>query len=512
MTAPTFRPIDAGAYDDDTALSAEHGRRLVRDTLAGLNQRPMHAANPFQRYAGDGTELQTLWRWCINWGYIGPFTVFSPRAGTVRLLLGLRTNGGAGAVRLYAGTSRDFPSESQMNADTDGGTVGEQAYYRLTTSSADIALVVPVVPGRNVIWLAIRCEEDTTRTRETFTGSALASVSTFGQPIVNVNATDDDPVGMFVETALSSGQHSSGAFSSFTVAALSGSEIPIVFEPSLDEWVTQFVTPAAIRYAEVGWTTALYIDSVSIDGTGSLTLEDRQFGPAFRYDQFLSAAFAGQAVQEAMTAHTARLPIVAFGDGLIGSNATAAQNSLFQRLRRAALASPTGSPNVFETVCTVSLGAAAATPAIDWQEVMPGRSHRFDVYTSVLVVLTTPGITPPAEIEYRARIVDAAGTALATGDVVTLVQSTINSASTPAGVQGVFTGRSTTGTGTLYGLEGMSVRSDIGVFIPITLSVEPTGNLDVAAVQRLEIQVRAVDPALSAFLIITPPCVQMADL
>jgi hypothetical protein len=198
---------------------------------------------------------------------------------------------------------------------------------------------------------------------------------------------------------------------------------------------------------------------------------------------------------------------VAFGDGLIGSNATAAQDSLFQRLRRAALSSST-----FQTVATVGLGVAAATPAIDWQEVMPGRSHRFDVYTSVLVVLTTPGITPPAEIEYRARIVDAAGTALATGDVVTLAQNTLNSASTPAGVQGFWTGQSTFGVGTLYGLEGMSVRNDIGVFIPITLSVEPTGNLDVAAVQRLEIQVRAVDPALSAFMIITPPCVQMADL
>jgi hypothetical protein len=515
MTAPTFRPIDAGAYDDDTALSAEHGRRLVRDTLAGLNQRPMHAANPFQRYAGDGTELQTLWRWCINWGYIGPFTVFSPRAGTVRLLLGLRTNGGSGAVRLYAGTARDFPGEAEMNADTNGGTVGEQAYYRLTTSSADVALVVPVVPGRNVIWLAIRCEEDTTRTRETFTGPNLAR-SFSGRPSINVEPVDDDPIGMFAEVSVDSFEHSVGSFSQFTVPDLTSPsefvEVPVVFEPSLDEWVTRFVSPNAVGYVEIGWTTALYIDSVSIDGTGSLTLEDRAFGPAFRYDQFLSAAFAGQAVQEAMTAHTARLPIVAFGDGLIGSNATAAQNNSFRILRRAALASPTGSPNVFETVCTVSLGAAAATPAIDWQEVMPGRSHRFDVYTSVLVVLTTPGITPPAEIEYRARIVDAAGTALATGDVVTLVQNTINRASTPAGVQGFWSGSSTAGVGTTYGLEGMSGRGDIGVFIPITLSVEPTGNLDVAAVQRLEIQVRAVDPALSAFLIITPPCVQMADL
>lgn len=510
MTAPTFRPIDGTAYADNTALSAEHGRRLVRDTLAGLNQRPMHAANPFQRYAGDGTELQTLWRWCINWGYIGPFTVFSPRAGTVRLLLGLRTNGGNGAVRLYAGTSRDFPGESQMITDTNSATVGEQAYYRLTTSSADIALVVPVVPGRNVIWLAIRCEEDTTRTRETFTGPNLAR-SFSGRPSIDVEPVDDDPIGMFAEVSGDSSEHSAGSFSQFTVPDLQtgirDSGIPVVFEPSLDEWVTRFSSPNTVGYVEIGWTTALYIDSVSIDGTGSLTLEDRQFGPAFRYRQFLSASFAGQAVQEAMTAHTARLPIVAFGDGLIGSNATAAQDSLFQRLRRAALSSST-----FQTVATVGLGVAAATPAIDWQEVMPGRSHRFDVYTSVLVVLTTPGITPPAEIEYRARIVDAAGTALATGDVVTLAQNTLNSASTPAGVQGFWTGQSTFGVGTLYGLEGMSVRNDIGVFIPITLSVEPTGNLDVAAVQRLEIQVRAVDPALSAFMIITPPCVQMADL
>jgi hypothetical protein len=373
-----------------------------------------------------------------------------------------------------------------------------------------VALVVPVVPGRNVIWLAIRCEEDTGRTRETFTGPNLAR-SFNDRPSINVEPVDDDPIGMFAEVSGDSLEHSVGSFSQFTVPDLTSPsefvEVPVVFEPSLDEWVTRFVSPNAVRYVEIGWTTALYIDSVSIDGTGSLTLEDRNFGPAFRYDQFLSAAFAGQAVQEAMTAHTARLPIVAFGDGLIGSNATAAQNALFQRLRRAALSSST-----FQTVATVGLGVAAATPAIDWQEVMPGRSHRFDVYTSVLVVLTTPGITPPAEIEYRARIVDAAGTALVTGDVVTLVQSTLNRASTPAGVQGYWSGQSTAGVGTTYGLEGMSGRGDIGAFIPITLPVEPTGNLDMAAVQRLEIQVRAVDPALSAFMIITPPCVQMADL
>lgn len=510
MTDPTFRPIADDAFDFNTALSAEHGRRLVRDTLAGLNQRPMHVANPFQRYKGDGTELQTLWRWCINWGYIGPFTVFSPRAGTIRLLLGLRTNGGTGAVRLYAGTARDFPPEAQMDFATESATVGEQRYYRLTTSIADIALVVPVAPGRNVVWVAIRCEFDNSRTRETFTGLNLAR-SFNDRPSINVQPVDEDPIGMFAEVSGSSTDHANGSFSSFTVADLTSPsefvEVPVVFEPSLDEWVTRFVSPNSVRYVEIGWTTALYIDSISIDGTGALTLEDRNFGPAFRYRQVLSAAFAGQAIQEAMTAHTARLPIVALGDGLIGSNATAAQDALFQRLRRAALSSDS-----WQTVSTVSLGVAAATPAIDWQEIMPGRSYRFDVYTSVLVVLTTPGITPPAEIEYRARIVDSLGAALATGDVVTLTQPSLNRVSTPAGLQGYWTGDSTAGVGTLYGLEGMSVRGDIGVFIPITLSVEPTGNLDDDPVQRLQIQVRAVDPDLSAFLIVTPPCVQMADL
>jgi phage terminase large subunit GpA-like protein len=29
--------------------------------------------------------------------------------------------------------------------------------------------------------------------------------------------------------------------------------------------VTRFVSPDAIGYAEIGWTTALYIDSISID-------------------------------------------------------------------------------------------------------------------------------------------------------------------------------------------------------------------------------------------------------
>ena len=62
-------------------------------------------------------------------------------------------------------------------------------------------------------------------------------------------------------------------------------------------------------YAVIRWVTALYIDSISLDGSQAYTLEDRSFGPAFRYRQFLSASFAGQAVQEATVAHRARLPV-----------------------------------------------------------------------------------------------------------------------------------------------------------------------------------------------------------
>jgi hypothetical protein len=505
MTAPTFRPIDATAFDDLTALSAEHGRRLVRDTLAGLNQRPMQVGQAFRRYAGDATELRTLWRWCINWGYIGPWRVYSPRDGTVRVLLGLRTNGGAGAVRLYVVPDRGRPSESTMTTNTNSATVGEQAYYRLTTSSADIALILPVTRGWNVFSVAIRCEEDTGRTRETFTGVNLSTFDTIAfarqAPSLDVEPVDNDPIGMFAEAAQSSSEHTSGLFDSYTVAAMDGAgEKPILFEPASFAWRVDVVDPDAVRYVEIGWTTALYIDSISIDGTGALTLEDRAFGAAFRYRQTLSATFAGQAVAEAQVAHTARLPMVAIGTDLDGTDTANADE--FPSLRKYAVM--TGSA---VTLATIGLGVAAATPAIDWQELLTGKVYRFEVQFSAILTRVSPIAVAPDPVEFVAVIVDAAGATLATGDVVTQTLPVLTQRDQPAATQALASGEAVASANS-YGAEGMTLRDDLSLFVVVTISVTATGNLDVAAVQRLRIQ--AAGAALN-LMCITPPAVRMVE-
>lgn len=505
MTNPTFRPISDEAFDTGVALSAEHGRRIVRDTLAGLNQRPMQIGSPFRRYSGGGVELQTLWRWSVQWGYIGPWRVYSPRNGTVRVLLGLRTNGGAGAVRLYMVPDRDRPRESDMTADTNGATSGEQAYYRMTTSSADVALVLRVDRGWNAFWLAIRCEEDTGRARETFSGANLAASTGIGlarnAPALTPETVDDDPVGMFAECAQSSTEHGNGLFDTFTVAAIDGGEERVLYEPASLEWRLEVVDTAAVGYVEIGWLTALYIDSLSIDGTGALTLEDRGFGAAFRYRQTLSAAFAGQAIGEAQVAHTARMPMVALGTDL-DTPAAASSTTQFANLRRYALM--TGSA---VTVATVGLGVAAATPDIDWQGLFPGRSYQFQVQFSALMVAAGPVAVAPDSVEFVARIVDASGAAIDTGETVPATLRVLTQRNTAVATQALGSAGSITSANE-YGLEGMTLRDDLDAWQTITLTVTATGNLDTAPVQRLQIQ--ATGTSLNV-LCITPPCVRMVE-
>ena len=514
MTAPTFRPIDGAAYDEDTALSAEHGRRLVRDTLAGYNERCVQSGGAFRRYATDGTEIPTLLRWSVGWAYIGPFVVFVPApVRGVRLLLGTRTNGGAGAVRVYAWVTAADVREPAMDDATDSVPVSEGPGYRVTATDEDFALRVDLQAGDNQVWIAIRCEEDTDRTPETFSGltnpEQVAVFNGASSPQVQgLTIVDNDPVGMVCDLADNSTAYGFGIFASYTVAALDGSEDPVLFEPAVFDWLQIAATGTSpTTYAVIRWVTALYIDSISLDGSQAYTLEDRSFGPAFRYRQFLSASFAGQAVQEATVAHRARLPVAA-AVGQLGYDTATGQGADNASLRRYLLL--TTADQALDTVC---LGVAAATPAIDWQGIYPGRSYVYEVrFWCIAVQATFQPPDAPYQVTFSADIVDASAAVIDAGtEQVTTVQTFFGLSPQPVASQARLAIDAIANVGTNYGAEGMCVRDDTTLWTPVFVTVKASGDLDDNPVQRLVIRARLASAAAGVVLVASHPFVRLVE-
>jgi hypothetical protein len=521
MTAPTFRPIDAGAYDDDTALSAEHGRRLVRDTLAGYNERCVQSGGAFRRYVADGedptvaVEIPTLLRWSIGWAYIGPFVVFVPApVRGVRLLLGTRTNGGAGAVRVYAWVTAADVDEEAMDLATDSVPVSEGPGYRVTATDQDFALTVDLQAGDNQVWIAIRCEEDTDRTPEVFSGLTnprqITIFSGSSAPaVIGLTIVDTDPVGMVCDLAEDSAYYGFGLFDSYTVAALVGSEDPVLFEPSVADWSTSGPSGQVTTYAVIRWVTALYIDSISLDGSQAYTLEDRSFGPAFRYRQYLSASFAGQAMQEAAVVHRARLPVAA-AVGQLGGYVPDNEESgpTFPALRRYLLLTTTD-----QTLDTVCLGVAAATPAIDWQALYPGREYVYEVrFWCVAVQITSSQPAASSDVTFSADIVDASATVIDAGTEQTSPVALFWRLSPqPLATQAFASSDSLANVGTDYGAEGMCVRGDTTAWTPVFVTVKASGDLDDNPVQRLVIRARLASAAAGVILVASHPFVRLVE-
>jgi hypothetical protein len=521
MTAPTFRPIDGLAYDPGAlvALSAEHGRRLVRDTLAGYNERCVQSGGAFRRYVVSGetpttaVEIPTLLRWSVGWAYIGPFVVYVPApVRGVRLLLGTRTNGGAGAVRVYAWVTTSDVREAAMDLATDSVPVSEGPGYRVTATDQDFALTVDLQAGDNQVWIAIRCEEDTDRTPETFSGltnpEQVAVFNGASSPQVQgLTITDTDPVGMVCDLADNSTAYGSDIFASYTVAALDGSDDPVLFEPAVFDWLQIAATGTSpTTYAVIRWVTALYIDSISLDGSQAYTLEDRSFGPAFRYRQFLSASFAGQAVQEATVAHRARLPVAAAVGQLGGFDLVI--GTLVPALRRYLLLTATD-----QTLDTVALGVAAATPAIDWQGIYPGRSYVYEVrFWCIALQATFQPPAAPYQVTFSADIVDASAAVIDAGtEQVTTVQTFFGLSPQPIASQARLAIDAIANVGTNYGAEGMCVRDDTTAWTPVFVTVKASGNLDANPVQRLVIRARLASAAAGVVLVASHPFVRLVE-
>lgn len=508
----TFRPVDETAFNAATALSAEHGRRLVNNTVEVVNERCVQAGSAFRRYNGAGGELRTLWRWSANWGYIGPFHVFaSPqvaRAGHVRVLIGSRTNEGDGNVRVYAINEAAAPDEETMTENTDSGAPsGEEEWYVCESDagegSFDFALKMPVRAGWNRVWIAIKCDADADRTGDIeTTASPQFSLQTLGtsvrMPSVGTFSATD-PVGATVRLSVSSILYLAGNFDSFTVARIQGQGAVLLSEMSVSEYRDTYSTD--FGYAVLSYVVPIYIDSISFDGSVDTSLS----GDAFRYRQPVSAGFTRVATDGAQSAHLARLPMSAVMQQL-GAEIPVATDAT-GRLRVAAFIS--GSTT---TIPVALLGLAKATPDVDKQATFSGSwtyEVRFSAYYVAVAVLQARDAIASS---FTLAVIDAAGADIVTGDTSVVdvpaynfSESDVVDPNTSLASLSVVAGRSD------WLLESMSSRGELGIAVGVTLRITVTDDLDAEPVQRLVLRVSQDEFSLATVLCASPIAVRLTD-
>ena len=523
MTTPTFRPIDDAAFDDDRALSAEHGRRIVRDTLATYNERCLHAGQAYTRFEGDGSEVRTLWRWCANWGYVGPWHIYVPASvaarGFVRLLLGMRTNGGAGAVRVYAHNDALPVDELTMSDDTSSGAPGsEQQWYVCASGPGvtdfDFALRLPVQAGWNRVRVALLCNIDTNRAA--VNDGSTTSGTTLAAPSYTVVGSAVDTVGAAVFLATDTAAATRGEVDLFTVPRgieVGNSFARLLFEPTRNRW-RERIDDSPYTYSGSFYCVVAYIDSLAIDGSRAYQLEDRQFGPAFRYRQPIGAAAASSAAIEAQNAHFDRLPMVAIGRPLIGSVPVALDPANGVARLWSMRQVPIASPTLWTPFARLLAGVAAATPAIERQGTYGAATYEVR-FSAALLLLNLSDSQQFCEV--RARLVNAAGTDIATVEErvsVPILLGAIVQQVAASNLSGPIESANGDSAPTPYGCEGMVVAADLDAFTDITLTITAP-LLSAEPVQRIILEFRGdqlIDgPQPQRLFVSTPPAVRLID-
>jgi hypothetical protein len=163
MTTPVFLETDETAFDTDRALTAEHGRRLIRNALAIYNERCGHVGYSERLVGADGAALTTRKIVTANFAYHGPINYYCPapvgqpnqarQIPYVRLLLTGRATGLATSIIYAINSQLNTPLESVMLEDY---TTSPSA-AAITTADWSVSLEVPVRPGWNKIWIAFLC-------------------------------------------------------------------------------------------------------------------------------------------------------------------------------------------------------------------------------------------------------------------------------------------------------------------------------------------------------------------
>ena len=361
MTTPTFLDTDETAFDDDRALTAEHGRRIIRNALAIFNERCGAVGNAQRLVQDDGTAASSRVVITANWAYVGPLHYYCPTpcgesniarpTPTVRLLLTGRATGSAFSYVYAVNQSVATPSESQMDADVASGPGA--AWFEIDTASWSASLEVPVTPGWNVIWLGYKCGlygEPESLTEVTEEGTyppwvaefvtATETNSSHPALIIGSNLAPYDTPDFAVLVASTLGDFAAGAFSRYTVPMTMvasppvtdvGSRLVLLWEPFKAELsrigtviqsrIAPWANPFPNSFPVVAFRQSLDVinlDSVAVDGSQVWQLEDASFGAGLRWWQLPSALQFRQAANMAQKARIAVAPQVAIANNVAG--------------------------------------------------------------------------------------------------------------------------------------------------------------------------------------------------
>jgi hypothetical protein len=498
MTTPVFLATDETACDDDRALTAEHGRRIVRNALAIWNERCGHVGHSERLVDDAGADVTTRAIITAGWAYVGPIHYFCPAPvgesnstrpqPFVRLLLTGRKDGAGTFSAVYAvNQSVNPPSEVQMEDNILSGP-GASWYVLPVAATWSATLEVPVAPGWNIIWLGFKCHRygeltslvysEDGNNYYPFVAEFTRSNATNGShpALLAPNVGNTDAPAMCIIVAPTMADFAAGRIGVYTVPMILTNTIKdpvlsdgvyLLWEPFGAElaatagasitsnlWTgTQDVLPVVAYYQALD---VINLDSMTIDGSQVWQTEDVQNGAGLRWWQLPSAFQNRQAANLAQKARIAVCPMLKCMSPVIGTQVYP-------------LATTGGKPRSWRLANGIGLAQDALLQlATDLPFSQPVDLVTLEVSVSVCVFYLRRNVSVnQVQVDLTVELYNLDTLALLASatqtDVVGVIQpgaGSLNGSSIIARTVGWATAFSLPGSLTRYGQEGLTRRND----------------------------------------------------
>lgn len=314
MTAPAHRDIDDKAFDSTakSSLSTAHMKALEEELLYDANERLGFCSVGYQQYdAGQSATMPRIAT--LGWACLGPFPLYVPATAaisgsTVTINVMMRYE-----VETFDVRCRPFsltlsrPTAAWLDDETESGT------YNLAVGAGQAVLPVEVIVGRwNRIYLAVRCERDTTTNTEeqTIEVARRHNVIVGTDGIVGPSSdTIPEQFVFIVSTAWLTPEE--------YVATLPYTEGFTAVYKSSTPYTYFDRDPIGLTGEDMifvsGDLGVLEIENIGFDLTQAHTMEDVRFFQRWRYKQLTSAAATRRVMTDVTAAHKARMPQLMVG-------------------------------------------------------------------------------------------------------------------------------------------------------------------------------------------------------
>lgn len=365
MTTPVFLATDSTACDDDRPLTAEHGKRAARNALAIANERVGHVSSAFSLVDDSADTRRTLWAWAANWAYLGPWHYYcqQPTGQTnaarprpyIRLLINGRTLGQGTVGIVGIAESVGDPTTDVMQAWIDDGAPVSESQYDVIEASGEpleqfqSALLIPIRPGWNRIWLAIKSSADELVAPTSLTGAYTAIYSPaisnlpshpalYAQAVLSNSFVPRSYVDVkgnlvgetvrytvpYIQRINSEPNVNDGQW---LLWEPTGADLENIRQPIAGTDIYPGSPGASTVIAEVGKLVALVIDGLGVDGSQAFQEEDNQFGGWARYWQLASGTRYSETAQRVASMRRAVCAQIAMFSDTVGDASETEGNS-----------------------------------------------------------------------------------------------------------------------------------------------------------------------------------------